>query len=762
MAGHRLPALLSLLALAAAASLAEPAVRGTVVDQSRSPIAGARVVSTCGAQAVTDSSGTFTLAATPGACALEIGAPNFTVVRRPIVGPDLGEIVLAIETVRAAVTVSESPAYQVESVRSATKTTTALRDIPQSISVVTNELVKDQAMLSVGDVTRYIPGVTSIQGENNRDQVVIRGNSSSADFFLNGVRDDVQYYRDLYNVDDVEALKGPNAMLFGRGGGGGVINRVTKEASPTSFHEISILGGSFGEKRLAADLNEPLSRRLALRLNAMGEDADSYRRFGGLRRYAFNPTVAIAASDRTRITASYERLRDDRVADRGIPSFHGRPIDVDPSSYFGDPANSHTGARVNIGAITVDHQAGRTNIHNRTLIGDYDRGYQNFVPGAVASDDRSFALSAYNNATHRRNFFNQTDVAYSLATGRLRHTIVGGVEIGRQRSDNFKTTGYFNNSATSIAAPLADPVVSIPIVFRQSATDADNHIRALVGATYVQDQIEITSRLQVIAGVRFDHFDLRYHNNRNGDEIRRIDNIASPRAGLVFRPAAAVSLYANYSVSFLPSSGDQFASLTTITQQVKPEKFANYETGVKWDATRRLSLTAALYRLDRTNTRSTDPNDPTRIVQTGSQRTNGVELGWNGNLTRAWKIAGGYAWQDAFVSSATVSAKAGARVAQVPRQTFSMWNHYQVVPRLGLGLGLLNRAGMFAGIDNTVVLPGYFRADGAAFYSLGERIRLQANIENLTGRRYILNADGNNNISPGSPRAVRIGVTARF
>jgi len=197
-------------------------------------------------------------------------------------------------------------------------------------------------------------------------------------------------------------------------------------------------------------------------------------------------------------------------------------------------------------------------------------------------------------------------------------------------------------------------------------------------------------------------------------------------------------------------------------QQVKPEKFNNYEMGVKWELARSLSLTTAVYRLDRTNTRSTDPNDPTRIVQTGTQRTNGFEAGAQGSITRAWKIAGGYAYQDAFVISATTAAHGGAQVAQVPHHMFSVWNNYRLLPRLGAGLGILNRSDMFAAIDNTVTLPSYTRADAAVFFSLTERMRLQANVENVFDKRYFLNADSNTNISPGFPRAVRIGVTAVF
>jgi catecholate siderophore receptor len=215
-------------------------------------------------------------------------------------------------------------------------------------------------------------------------------------------------------------------------------------------------------------------------------------------------------------------------------------------------------------------------------------------------------------------------------------------------------------------------------------------------------------------------------------------------------------------VSYLPSSGDQFSSLTTVTQQVKPEKFDNYELGAKWDVSRSFSLTTAVYRLNRTNTRSTDPNDPTRIVQTGSQRTNGYELGWTGSLTRRWRVAGGYAYQDAFVTSATTGAKAGAQVAQVPHHTFSLWNNYQILPKLGAGLGILNRADMFAAIDDTVRLPGYTRADAAVYYSLSEHVRLQANVENLLDRKYYINADSNTNISPGFARAVRVGLITRF
>jgi catecholate siderophore receptor len=268
--------------------------------------------------------------------------------------------------------------------------------------------------------------------------------------------------------------------------------------------------------------------------------------------------------------------------------------------------------------------------------------------------------------------------------------------------------------------------------------------------------------VHVLAGLRFDRFDLTYHNNRNGDTLSRPDNLVSPRAGIVYKPIAPVSIYGSYSVSYLPSSGDQFSSLTTITAQVKPEQFRNYELGAKWDARPNLSVTTAVYRLNRTNTRSTDPNDPTRIVQTGGQRTNGYEWGVNGHLTPLWTIAGGYAYQNAYVTSATVAAAAGAQVGQVPHHMLSLWNNYQIHPRVSAALGVLRRTDMFATIDNSVRLPGYTRVDAAGFVILAPQLRLQVNVENLSDRTYFINADSNTNISFGYPRAVRVGLTANF
>ena len=331
------------LSLGQAIAQSRGTVHGRILDPTRAPIPDARITAVREGRAselsaVSDHNGEFSVALEPGSYTVKASAKGFLESSQTVTlaenGSESREFVLQLAGVRDTVTVTESAGYQTVAVSTATKTLTPLRDVPQSITVVPQELMKDQMMMSIGDVVRYVPGITAIQGENNRDQLVIRGNSTSADFFLDGVRDDVQYYRDLYNLDRVEALKGPNAMMFGRGGGGGVVNRVTKEAGFTPIREITLLGGSYGNKRFTADFDQPLNDKVAVRLNAMYENSDSFRKYVNLERHGINPTLTFAPGKNTKITLDYENFRDDRVADRGITSFQGRPVDVDRSTYL--------------------------------------------------------------------------------------------------------------------------------------------------------------------------------------------------------------------------------------------------------------------------------------------------------------------------------------------------------------------------------------------------------------------------------------------
>jgi len=661
----------------------------------------------------------------------------------------------------------ETNVYTAQRSLTATKTDTALIDVPQSISVITRELIDDQAMQNIGDVTRYVPGVGIAQGEGNRDTPVLRGNSTTADFFIDGVRDDVQYFRDLYNVDRVEVLKGPNAMIFGRGGSGGLINRATKLANGRAHHEATLQIGSWEQYRGTVDFGDKLTDAFSYRVTGLYEDSGSYRDGVTLKRYGVNPTFRYDATRATTLRFGYEYFHDERTADRGVSSFNGRPLAVDASTFFGDPAQSHVDASVHTSFFTVDHRFNANlTLRNHTRYSTYDKFYQNVFPGAVNAAGTTVALQGYNNATQRDNVFNQTDLVWDLDAGSLKHQILTGLELGRQVTDNFRNTAYFDSVAvgtTSIQVPLSNPRTTLPATFRQSATDADNHGTARTVGVYVQDQIEFTPQLLGIAGLRYDRFAVDFDNHRTATSLDSSDEMLSPRAGLVFKPAANLSLYTSYSMSFVPRAGEQLASLSLTNRNLDPEEFKNYEIGAKWEPRRDLAVTAALYRLDRTNVAITDPTDSTKSLLVDGQRAKGLELGLTGRVSRNWSIAGGYAYQDGeILSTQSTTVKAGARLAQLPRHTISLWNRYDLNKDWGFGLGAIYRDEIYASTDNTLRIPSFVRFDAAAFYRLNDRVRAQLNVENLLDRDYFSAANSNSNITPGSPRAFRVSVTTTF
>ena len=757
-------------------SQAPAVIRGRVVDPSGGAIVGAQVTVTSErpgtpAKTVTNQQGEFELTNLPGAYTVRVNATGFVDTARRLTlaagEPMTADFTLAIAGVQESVSVDATVGYSVPAVSSATKTATPLRDVPQAVSVVTSALIADQRMASMADVARYMPGVGFAQGEGNRDTPILRGNSTTSDFFVDGVRDDVQYFRDVYNVDRVEALKGPNAMIFGRGGVGGVINRVTRQADWGQAREASLQFGSWDNKRFTADVGRGLNETLAIRATGLYENSDSYRDGFSVERYGFNPTVAFRLGPNTTLRGSYEYFHDERTADRGISSFNGLPVVTDAGTFFGDPAQSPTDATVNVVSGLLEHRFNsRVMLRNRLSYGDYDKFYQNVFPGAVNAAGTTVAISAYNQATTRQNLFNQTDVIVSAQTGRFGHTLLVGAELGRQETANFRNTGFFSSlgaNVTTFNAPLAEPTISLPVTFRQNATDADNQGVTTIGSVYAQDQVALSQQLEAIVGLRFDSFNADVTNNRTATDFTSDDGLLSPRLGLIYKPIRPLSLYGSYSLTYLPRAGEQLSSLSLTNQALDPEEFRNYEIGAKWDVVPSFAFTAAMYRLDRGNVIVPDPNDPAVSILVDAQRTKGLEIGVNGYVTRAWSVAGGYAYQDGEITrSISATAQAGASLAQLPKHSISLWNKYDFTPRVAAALGVIYRGDVFTSTDNLVLLPSWTRVDGAVYYNVTAKLRAQVNIENLFDEDYYLNAHSNTNITPGSPRALRVTLTTRF
>lgn len=692
----------------------------------------------------------------------------------PIPAADGAEQVVTLPSIQISAT--NTNRYAATSTSTATKTNTLLRDVPQSITVITSDLIKDQSIRSLADAVRYVPGVGVSQGEGNRDALVFRGNRSTGDFFIDGIRDDAEFYRDLYNIERVEVLKGANGMIFGRGGSGGVVNRVTKEANWNPVREFSFQGGSFNQKRMTGDVGYVINDVAAIRLNALYEDAGSFRDGVDMERLGIAPTVTVKPTNRTKVVLNMERFHDDRTADRGITSVVGRtgqvtgPVDVGRSQFFGDPRRSNANIDVLSFGSFIEHKfdSGFT-LQNRTLYTTYDKFYQNvFASGGLNPLTGLLPVGAYNNTTARDNVFNQTNLLYSLNTGPIAHTLLAGVEVGRQETHNRRETGLFNNSvsSTNIFVPISNPITNLPITFRNrdAGGDLDALNRSIVNVTslYIQDQIEILPQLQVIAGVRYDLFEVDFQQ-KNGprDHLKTRDDLIAPRFGVIYKPIEPLSFYGSYSQAFVPRAGDQLTALNVTVETLKPEKFTTLETGVKWDIRPDLAFTAAVYQLDRTNVINSVVGGQTFLTK--GQRTEGVEISLAGQLTSNWSVMGGYAYQVGEISSDILGiARKGATVAELPKHTFSVWSRYDITPRIGAAFGVIHRDNMYASLTNRVVLPDFTRVDAALFAQFSKSFRGQLNIENLFDTKYFASAHNDFNITPGSPIAVRASLIANF
>ena len=656
----------------------------------------------------------------------------------------------------------QADGYKADDSVTATKTDTPLLDVPQSISVVTRERLDDQAQRSMADVLRYVPGTTVGQGEGNRDQITLRGQNTTADFLLDGVRDDVQYYRSLYNIERVEILKGPFALIFGRGGSGGIINRVQKTPSADA---LSVGGtasvNTFGAWDVAADINAPISGNAAFRLNASYESFDNHRDFFGGERYAINPYLAVDLGQ-WKLGLSYEYVNDDRVTDRGVPSIAtasgqpNRPITGYRDTFFGVPGVNRTGLEAHIVKARLDGElAGGLNWSTTLLYGDYDKFYTNvFANGAATSQTGTVALSGYTDPTQRQNLIAQSNLVWDVDFGPVGNKILLGLEYGDQDSANQR------HNATGLAAlNLSNIVYPATVTFLPAfANNRESNVE--VFSAYAQDQISLGEHIDVVVGLRFDRFAIKGTDFATSNPFKRSDEKVSPRIGLILKPQENISIYGSYSQSFLPRSGDQFLTLSPSQENLAPERFTNYEVGAKWDIRPDLNLTLALFQLDRTNATTPDPSNITANINIGETRARGVELALTGRITPQWQISGGYTYQDA-----ELGGNSFVRLAQVPKHQFALWNRYDFNSSIGAGLGVVHQSSQFAAIRTsatTTLVPSFTRVDAALFFTASERLQFQVNIENLLDETYFSDAHNNNNITPGAPINARFTVRAKF
>lgn len=666
---------------------------------------------------------------------------------------------------------------QVNSLRSPTP----IIDVPQSLSILSSEQIALQGLTSVSDIINYTPGVNTSQGEGHRDAVVFRGVRSTADFYVDGARDDVQYFRPLYNLEQVEILRGPNALMFGRGGTGGILNRVTKKGVVgEQFTDYTIGAGTFGDLGFAIDSNLAINDRTAFRINAAYESLENHRDSFDGDRFGVNPTARFQLSPSTILDVSYEYIDHERFIDRGIVSGDdGRPVEAFEDIIFADPDLSTTELDAHVIRAAVQHKFSDNLKGNfSAFYGDYDKLYQNIFPSDFDQTTNVVELDGYVDTTERENFVLSANFIGEFGTGGINHTVVTGVEYIDTSSDQDRFNAQFDTSMDDMETFVVNRPIALnggvgvnaagditTINFSQLNDDTEVDIDVI--SLFLQDEIEIMRNLDLVLGLRYDEFEIDVFNvealiDGEPDDVinrSRTDQQVSPRAGLIYKPRENISIYASYSESFLPRSGEQFADINGDDNVLDPNESTNLEAGVKWDPNPSLSFTASVFEIENSSPQVADADPDTLDII--DEEITGLEVQLQGQINDAWLLTAGYSYLtgddvDEFGNDT------GLRPRELPKNTFSVWNSFQATSQFGIGIGLTYQDESFADNGNTVTLPSFTRLDLSAHFDVNEKLRVQLNIENFTDQLYFPNAHTTNNITVGESINARLSVTGRF
>ena len=643
----------------------------------------------------------------------------------------------------------------------ALKTPVPVLNVPQTVTIVTDDDIRSQGFREIGDIVRFTPGVNTSQGEGHRDAVVFRGVRSTADFYLDGVRDDVQYYRSLYNVEQVEILRGPNALLFGRGGTGGIINRVTKKAVLGEMFGSYDLGvDSFGALYFASDYNVQTGDNTALRFNIHSDALENHRDFYEGDRFGMNPTVTIALSDNTTVDLSYEYADHERFIDRGIPTINNAPDESLSNIVFGDEDINVTTLEANIMRANVSHNFSETRKGNLAIqSSSFEKMYQNLY--ASGYDGTLVTMDGYLDPTERDNFIISGNIVSEVVTGSITHTILFGAELINTENKNLRydtnwSTTDDDNEIFDISRPMDFTVNSAGVATAvnftnslKSKTESDISVTSL----FIQDQMDLSDNVKLLLGGRLDSFDINVDDIKNGTSESRTDDRFSPRAGVIYKPQDSVSLYVSYSESFLPRSGEQFKSLSATSARLDPDVFESTELGIKVAITDTLSFTAAIF--DSEQTRATYDNVTGENSEIRGLQVDGIELELRGEVSDKLELAVGYSSLDGTTSS-------GGVAREVPDHTFSLFAKYQVDENFGWAFGVTQQGESHIKDNSPLILPEYTRFDFAAYWNVAEDLVLRLNVENLTDELYFPHSHSTHQASVGEPLNARVSLTKTF
>ena len=654
---------------------------------------------------------------------------------------------------------------RVKEVSTATRTSTPVRYVPQAIDTVKTRNVLDYGSDSLGKALEGLPNVSS--GADTRfDSVRIRGFEASNDFYLDGIRDDSQYIRDLHNIERVEVLKGPAAVLYGRGSQGGIVNRVSKAPEPGRRSSIEAQGGSEDLRSLYADLSADPSDTISLRLNMGNQDNNSFRDGIDGSRQLFAPSMSWQLTPDLNWLVQYEYSRYNRTPDRGIPGVNGRPADVSRSTTYGDTQRDFIDDRAQSLRSRLNYQLNETWQLRHTLgLFKLDSEFDNTYLTGYNASNNTVTRQRWQQDLNTRNLFNNLEAEGDFATWGLEHKLLLGVEFGNQRRDPTLYT-----AAAVSAGGQAVPSLDLNNPNRdlqhngRMVVSSDNHTVVDSRGLYLQDQIRLNDQWQILAGVRFDQFEVETTNKVRGLSEKQDSTSTSPRLGVVYTPWRDHSFYASWSKTFSPVGG----GLIGITpgapgnsNDTSPELTRQKEIGVKSDwLDQRLTTTLAIYELELYNRRTRDPNNPEITLMSGLQRSRGIELTATGNLVGNWYVRGGIGLQDATIVKDNNGLE-GNRINDVAKRNASLFVTWK--PELGwyaeTGLTLVGER--YADNQNTTVMPGYGRWDALAGFRTHDW-DVRAALSNITDKTYYSSATSAAQIQIGDPRSLVVTGTYSF
>ena len=649
------------------------------------------------------------------------------------------------------------------------KTSMPTRDIPQSLSIMTSDQIKAQGLKSIGDIIDYTPGVNTSQGEGHRDAAVIRGVRTTQDFYRDGIRDDVQYYRPLYNIDQIEVLRGPNALISGFGGAYGIINRVSKKGViGESFNTISGSIDTFGETNVQLDSNYEIGADQAFRINMFGESLENHRDYYYGDSFGVNPTMKYVLGDGSTLDLSYEYLNQERFIDRGIPTgSDGKPVESLKDFVFGDPTENFSTHEAHIFKAIYEHEL-TDSLNGRLTFShsDHDKLYQNLYASSYDAVANTVKLDGYVDTTQRETTTFSYQVNGEFEMGDIVHNLIAGLEFIETSNNNDRYNADWTPDDNADADTETFSISRLMVnrnsgVNTSGNTTVNNYTTSLndktlgdlsVVSAFLLDEIELTDSLDLVLGVRFDKMDYDVQDVKNGANYTDSDDTISPRAGLIFDVMENTSIYASYSESYQQIKGDQYASLNAYDNKSDPNTFENTEFGVKYDLPNGLSFTAAFFNVE-ANKPQTDDNGATFYKEKSD--VSGFELQLLGALTDKWYLSASYTSLDAESSS-------GGRLREAPEDMFSIWNNYLLSDRLAVNLGVIYQGESQIKSSATPILPDYTRLDVGATYALTDNTRLQVNIENLTDELYFPNSHSTHQASVGAPVNATFGITSSF